>query len=186
MSAVKRERGRGFILFIVLSLVFTVLTENRAEAFLFRRGLVRRRCCFGRRFNPAPRRRMARCCGRPSRSGGFNPHFNQFNNFSRDALARQAVDPFSNLALDPSGDLSRLAGLGGGRGLRLIGKSNLAVNDRGEFFEEVDRNNLSVDRPLVFNDGKILGGAVVPLRNDTLEQVRQFNASGALRGFHRR
>jgi hypothetical protein len=186
MSAVKRERAHWFSLFLMLAMVFTVVTENRAEAFLFRRGMFRRRCCFGRRFNPAPRRRVARCCGRPSRGGGFNPHFNQFNNFGRDALARQAVDPFSNLALDPSGDLSRLAGLGGGRGLRMIGNSNLAVNERGEFFEQVDRTNLSTDRPLIFNDGKILGGAVVPLRNDTLEQVRQFNASGALNAFHRR
>jgi hypothetical protein len=120
---------------------------------------------------------------------GVNRGFNNLNSFDRLALARQAVEPFPSLALDPSGDLSRLAGLtelGGQHGLRMIGSSNIAVNDRGEFFEQVDRNLLSTDRPLVFNDGKILGGAIVPLRDDTLEQVRQLNASGAFRSFGRR
>jgi len=178
--------GRKFSFLLILSLCILVLTEETAEA---RRGRFfrRRGPAFGRRFRPAPRRRMVRVNRGVNR--GFNRGFNNLNGFDRLALAREAVDPFSSLALDPSGDLSRLAGLSGlgsQGGLRRIGTSNILVNAQGQFFETGDTEELSTDRPLVFNDGKILGGAIVPLRNDTLEQVRQLNAIGAFRGFGRR
>lgn len=190
MFQVKRLGWRFFSFTLLLSLCFLALTEQRAEA---RRGFFfRRRAFFGRRCCAVPKRRAVPCCRRqPSQFA--RPHnnnrFNRFDDFDRLALARQAVDPFSSLAIDPTGDLSRLAGLSefaGRNGLRRIGSSNIAVNDRGEFFEQVNQDVLTNDRPLVFNDGKILGGAIVPLQNDTLEQVRQLNAAGAFRSFRRR
>lgn len=180
MSQWKNVSRRGYLFLILLVLSLFVFSEETAEARRRRGGF--RRAVFGRRAQPAPRRR------------GVARNFNRVNNFrfndiDRLALARRAVDPFSNLALDPTGDLSRLAGLSGnlnGRGLRRIASSNIAVNDQGQFFEQFDSDLLSTDRPLVFNDGKILGGAIVPLRNDTLEQVRQLNAADAFRGLSSR
>ena len=186
MAHVKSSQWKRISLLILLVFCFLGLFEKPAEA---RRGFFRRRAVFGRRCCP-PRRRVVRCCGgQPRRVANFNNNFNRFNDLDRLALARQAVDPFSSLTLDPSGDLSRLAGLAeiaDRNGLRRIGASNIAVNGQGEFFEQVNSERLSTDRPLVFNDGKILGGAIVPLRDDTLEQVRQLNGEGAFRSFRRR
>lgn len=190
MSQVKCSSWRFFSFLILLGLCLLAMTEQTAEAR--RRGFFRRRAVFGRRCCSVPRRRAVPCCRRqPSQfaRANNNNRFNRFDDFDRLALGRQAVDPFSSLALDPSGDLSRLAGLSqlaDQNGMRRIGSSNIAVNSRGEFFEQLNQDVLTNDRPLVFNDGKILGGAVVPLRDDTLEQVRRLNAAGAFRSFGRR
>jgi len=179
-----QKRFRFFSVFLILSLSILMLNEGKAEARFF--GFFRRRAFFGRRVQPMPRRRVARCCGRPSQFVKRPNQFNRFNDFDRLALARRAVDPFSSLALDPTGDISRLGGLDSVRGLHRIDGTNIAVDERGQFFEQFNNDVLSTDRPLVFNDGKILGGAVVPLRGDTLEQVRLLNASEALRFVGRR
>ncbi len=185
MSRIQNSRCKGFSLILILSLVFFMLSEERAEA-RGRRGSLLRRAFFGREFKPASKRKGARCCSRANRLGRDKQKFNRFDDFDRLALARQAVDPFSSLALDPTGDISRLGGLEGLRELQRIGTSNIAVNERGEFFEQLNSDSLSTDRPLIFNDGKILGGSVVPLRDDTLEQVRLLNASNSLRFLGRR
>jgi len=187
MFSQKRDRKKFFLLVLILSLSVLFLTEENAEAR--RRGFFRRRVFFGKKFRPMPSRRAVRCCRRQNSFAGA-PHqrnrFNRFDEFDRLALARQAVDPFSSLALDPTGDISRLGGLDGIQGLRRIDGTNIAFNGRGEFFEQFNNDFNSTDRPLIFNDGKILGGAVVPLRDDTLEQVRLLNASRSLRFLGRR
>ena len=181
------SKKKFYFVVVILSLFVLMLTEENAEAR--RRGFFRRRVFFGKRFRPMPARRAVRCCKRPNQIAGVphqNYRFNRFNDFDQLALARQAVDPFSSLALDPTGDISRLGGLDGVRGLQRIDGTNIAFNNRGEFFEQFNNDFVSTDRPLVFNDGKILGGAVVPLRDDTLEQVRLLNASRSLRFIRRR
>ena len=166
-------------LFVVLTLVLAVLTENSAEAARRRRGLFFRRAVFGKRFVPAPRRRIASRVGFNNRAV---QRFNNYNDLDVEALGRVAVDPFSTFSSDPLRGLGRFSSFNRGD-LRLIGNSNIAFDGRGRFFEQVDPRLLNEDRPLVFKDGKILGGATVPLRDDTLEQVRILNASGALSDF---
>ncbi|MFM8313990.1 MAG: hypothetical protein ACKOA8_06860 [Deltaproteobacteria bacterium] len=164
---------------VILTILVTMVSENSAEAARRRRGLFFRRAAFGKRFIPAPRRRIASRVGFSSRGV---QRFNNFNNLDVEALGRIAVDPFSTFSVDPLRGLGRFSSFNRGD-LRLLGNSNIAFDGRGRFFEQLDPRLLTDDRPLVFKDGKILGGATVPLRDDTLEQVRILNASGALVDF---
>ncbi len=184
MQTMKPRRAKLFYILILCTLFFSFITEQTAEASRRGRGRGGRGFFFGRRGNPS--RGKARQSG--NRQVGNRSQINRLNNLDREALGRQAVDPFSSLSLDPTGELSRLAGATDRNGLQRINGTNIAVNDQGEFFEQQNNRALNNDRPLVFNDGKILGGAIIPLSDDTLEQVRQGNESGAFRrlGLRRR
>lgn len=197
MQTMKPRRAKLFYILILCTLFFSFMTEQTAEASRRGRGRGGRGSFFGRRGNPSRakgRKCQSGCRQRQevARSGnrqvGNRSQINGLNNLDREALGRQAVDPFSSLSLDPTGELSRLAGATDRNGLQRINGTNIAVNDQGEFFEQQNNRALNNDRPLVFNDGKILGGAIIPLSDDTLEQVRQGNESGAFRrlGLRRR
>lgn len=174
-------------LFLVVLILGELLFIQEAEARRknSQRGVSQRRVAFGGKIRREPRRvafsrsrRIGKRVGNrqvvlfDARNRRNDFDFFQRSRFSLDGS--QVFDPVSSVALggDPLVDELRLR--------VLVGRSNIAVDRFGRFFEQVPNRSLSVDRPLIFRDGKILGGAILPVRGDTLEQIRLFNLE---RGF---
>lgn len=171
--------GRKAALFLLLVLVLDLCTAENAEA--------RRRRFFGRRNRGAVvrvnrnnfRGFNARAFNKFAfNNGGFvNPNFRRFNGFNRFddrvnindpfGLARVPADILSNVAIDPTGSLQRLAIA-----------PNIGVDRNGQFFELNGLNSLAVRQPLAFSNGQFFGGQVSQVNPDTLLQMQQVNQSG--------
>lgn len=166
MLSLMRVQWTKFFLFTFFFCLFLEMVPEEAEAARRRRGRA-----FGRRNVRAGVQRRARVARGVRRGRGRVVARNRNRNFNNNdifGLDLEPVNAFSNLALDPTGDLQRLQAF-----------SNLAVNRNGQLVEVFNGNNLlSTRQPLVLFNGQVIGGAFGGVLPETAQQIRLLNETG--------
>jgi hypothetical protein len=155
--------AKRFVSFFLLLFVFGIFIEtyeNVAEA----RGRGR---AFGRQARSGGGRRRVRQARVRRNNGGQRRVVRNNDIFGLDI---QPVNAFSNLALDPTGDLQRLALF-----------NNIAINRNGQLFELNNGNILDPRQQLLLNGNQVFGGVNFGLQNDTINQLQLLNALGDFR-----
>jgi hypothetical protein len=161
--------SRNLVKFLLLIFVFSLFvetTQNTAEA----RGL---RGLFGRKAKGGKGgggKRVAKGKKNKNKNVARNQNRNRNRNNDNFNLDIQPVNLFSNLNIDPTGDLQRLALF-----------NNFAVNRNGQFFELNNGNIQDVRQPIVLSNGQVIGGALGALSPSSLDQVRLMNELGDFR-----